>query len=835
MMIKFKLQPFQKTITVITCLLLLVTVLFAAVATALPVSAQAGGPPGGGGGRPATNTPAPTATPTATPSGSDPTPTATPSGSDPTPTPAPTATPTSSGSWGTAVGLGSYTTTLPSGAVGVCEAYDPKQCKPASPLITSTFNKPIQTSDWWTSMIWKRGTVVYSNNMFPHPLSMKAYNNGLGVGYPNAYTIPRQQLGRDFFYNYTEDLVVGVAGLNAPDTRVEDYGDWSVTGSWSDGTRSLKATFGRGIPFVYFIKSGGDASITFKSTPNIWYNSNGVIGATVNGRHYGIFAPHGSSWSGTTTRTSTLSGKDYFSVAVLPDNTTATLEFYRKHAYAFVTDTRVSWSYNQSSAVVTSTYTVTTTLKENINNNVNATIQALYPHQWKNSSNALTSYTYVSARGTMKVLAGNTFSTQMTFNGVLPSMPNAGAYDLNQLTTYINQVVNEGDHWGDCPEQPCTDTYWQGKELGRMANLVWISDQIGHTSARDYFLNQIKSRMQDWLTASSSTDGSQFYYSSEWNTLIGYPEGYGSGTSINDHHFHYGYFVFAAATIAHFEPSWANQSNWGGMIELLIKDPANWDRSDTRFPFLRTYDPYAGHSWASGPAEFAEGNNQESSSEAQLMATGMILWGAVTNNTTIRDLGVFLHTNETRAVEQYWFDVDGDNFPSDYKHKTLGMVWDSGGKYNTWWTTNPEEVHGINMLPINGGSTFLGRYPNYVKANWDHMVSENKGEPTVWQDILWSFYAFYDANDAVNKFHANQNYAPEAGDSKARTFHWLYNLKEMGRLDTTVTANIPTYAVFINGSTRTYVAYNPGSTSITVNFSNGKSLTVPARSLVHSK
>jgi endoglucanase Acf2 len=831
---KLKIQELQKGLTYITCLFLLLAVLFTAVANTSDVSAQ----------RPATRTPAPTAT--ATPS-SDPTatPTASPtsSGSEPTATPTtaptatPTATPTSSGSWGTVVGLGSYTNTLPNGAVGPCDAYDPKQCKPTSPLVTGAFNKPVQTSDWWTSMIWKRGTVVYSNNMFPHPLNMKAYANGLGVGYPNKYVIDKAQLGRDFMYNYAEDLVVGVVSLNAPDTRVDDYGDWSVTGSWNDGTRSLKATFGRGLPFVYFIKNGGDASVTFKATPTIWYNSNGVIGATVNGRHYGIFAPHGSSWSGTTTRTSTLSGKDYFSVAVLPDNTTTTLEFFRKHAYAFVTDTKVSWSYNQSSAVVTSTYTVTTTLKENINSNVNAPLQALYPHQWKNSANALTSYTYVSARGTMKVLTGNTFSTAMTFNGALPSMPNAGAYDLAQLTTYINQVVNEGDHWGDCPSggQPCTDTYWQGKEMGRMANLVWIADQIGHTSARDYFLNQLKSRIQDWLTASSSSDGSQFYYSNEWDTLIGYPQGYGSGTSINDHHFHYGYFVFAAATIANYDPAWATNSSWGGMVELLIKDPANWDRTDSRFPFLRTYDAYAGHSWAAGPAEFATGNNQESSSEAQLMATGMILWGAATNNNNIRDLGVFLHTNETRAVEQYWFDVDNDNFPSDYQNEVLGMVWDAGGKYNTWWTTNPEEIHGINILPVNGGSTFLGRYPNYVKLNWDHMIAKNGGEPTVWQEILWSFYAFYDANDAVNKFNANSGYAPEAGDTKARTYHWLYNLQAMGRLDTTVTANIPTYAVFVKGGTRTYVVYNASASSITVNFSDGKSLAVPARTLVHSK
>jgi len=66
----------------------------------------------------------------------------------------------------------------------------------------------------------------------------------------------------------------------------------------------------------------------------------------------------------------------------------------------------------------------------------------------------------------------------------------------------------------------------------------------------------------------------------------------------------------------------------GAMVELLIKDIANWDRNDTRFPFLRNFDPYEGHSWASGHAGFADGNNQESSSEAINAWQAIILWGS---------------------------------------------------------------------------------------------------------------------------------------------------------------------------------------------------------------
>src|SRR5262249_56965996 len=97
----------------------------------------------------------------------------------------------------------------------------------------------------------------------------------------------------------------------------------------------------------------------------------------------------------------------------------------------------------------------------------------------------------------------------------------------------------------------------------------------------------------------------------------------------------------------------------GGMGGPPARAPANWDRADPRFPRLRTFDPYEGHSWAAGHAAFGAGNNQESSSEAMNFAAGLVLWGAATGDTTIRDLGIFLYATEASAIAQYWLDVDG--------------------------------------------------------------------------------------------------------------------------------------------------------------------------------
>ena len=70
----------------------------------------------------------------------------------------------------------------------------------------------------------------------------------------------------------------------------------------------------------------------------------------------------------------------------------------------------------------------------------------------------------------------------------------------------------------------------------------------------------------------------------DWGTLIGYPASYGSDVELNDHHFHYGYFIRAAAEVARRDPAWAEDENWGGMVKLLIRDIASTDRDGHAVP-----------------------------------------------------------------------------------------------------------------------------------------------------------------------------------------------------------------------------------------------------------
>ncbi len=146
------------------------------------------------------------------------------------------------------------------------------------------------------------------------------------------------------------------------------------------------------------------------------------------------------------------------------------------------------------------------------------------------------------------------------------------------------------------------------------------------------------------------------------------------------------------------------------MVKLLIRDISSPNHDDAMFPFLRSFEPYAGHSWAPGHAKFGDGNNNESSSEAMSAWYGIILCGAATGNRSLRDLGIYLYTTEMHAIRDYWFDATDQYHHPDYTPSVVTMVWGGKGARETWFSANPELVHGINWLPMHGGSLYLGHY-----------------------------------------------------------------------------------------------------------------------------
>ncbi|MDF3298895.1 glycosyl hydrolase [Streptomyces tropicalis] len=731
------------------------------------------------------------------------------------------------------VGQGSYTSQppgpLPSGCADIS----------TNPRHWVTSNAPsgaVPTNDWWSSILWKRTNCAYGEPLFAQPLGYRAQSGGLGVSYSTTPAISGSAKGvGEYHYTYAQDFTVGVAGLAAPEVKVDDWSDWTVSPLLSDGAHTLRATIGSGLPFSYYRATGGDAQIRADSGSDlgVWSNTAGTIGYRVNGHDYVAFAPAGATWSVSgSTLASTLAGKDYFSVAVLPTTSStpaseraALADEYAKYAHNHVTGTSVSYRYDEGESTVSTTYRYTTTAMEG---SATGTVAALLPHQWRFlASGSPLAQTYVSSRGPLKVLPGiQSFTTSMVFHGVLPEIPavaDSSGTDATTLQNYLNAEK------ADPTRQQSDDTYWTGKGLGRAARLAEIADQTGNTDVRDAALSAIRTKLTDWFTASQDETGHLFYYDDKWGALIGYPASYGSDQELNDHHFHYGYYVAAAATLAKFDPAWASPSHYGGMVDLLIRDANNYDRSDKRFPYLRDFDIYSGHDWASGHGSFAAGNNQESSSEGMNFDNALIQWGVATGNKTVRDAGIYMYTTQAAAIQDYWFDIHDQIYPADFKHKGVGMVWGNGGAYSTWFSSAPEQIQGINLLPVTGGHLYLGHDPDYVKANYQEMLHQSGGtRPTIWTDIWYEYLALGDGDAALADFRADNSFTSEEGESKAHTFHWIRNLAALGTVDTAVTADTPLASVFVKNGKRTFVASNATGEDATVHFSDGTAVQVPA-------
>ncbi|MFK7945975.1 MAG: glycosyl hydrolase, partial [Saprospiraceae bacterium] len=716
------------------------------------------------------------------------------------------------------VGSGSYTLTFPG-----TDAAGRNGFPSGSPMTTGVAaTKPVPTNDWWSDKIKNN----HSSNLFNYPFTMKTDNQGLVVTY-----VPWGP------FDNISPVTVGVTGLNASAANVSDFSDWTVTMDWTNSNHNFQATSGIGMPFIYFEKAQTDvAEVTVTQGTVTISNEMMIVEDVRYNADFAIYAPTGSTWiQNGNTYTSTLNGQNYWSLGFIPltaSNVTTVANQYKEYAYVFPTNTRADYNYDETTSIVTTDFIVDVEVKEGLDSNM---LLGLLPHQWANLS--MTSAqpnlaSYPTVRGELKTMASNTFTVENTFHGILPTLPYVDYYSNGfspaKLQTKVKLLENDGlATW--------TDSYNEGQEMNRLIQTARIAELTGDTVALNKLLVTVQTRLEDWLSYNTGEVAFLFYYNSTWSAMLGYPAGHGQDNNINDHHFHWGYFIHAAAFVEQFNPGWTAQ--WGEMLNLLVRDAATSDRNDNLFPYLRNFSPYAGHCWANGFASFPQGNDQESTSESMQFNSSLIHWGEMIGNDSIRDLGIYLYTTEQTAIEEYWFDQYNRNFQPTQQYSLVSRVWGNSYDNGTFWTADIAASYGIELYPIHGGSLYLGQDTNYIHQLWNE-IEQNTGiltnDPNVnlWHDVMWEYLAFIDPQKAINLYDSYPNRNLKFGVSDAQTYHWLHAMNVLGNVDATITANHPLAAAFNKNGSIIYVGQNYGSTdSIDVVFSDGYVLNVPPNTL----
>jgi endoglucanase Acf2 len=694
------------------------------------------------------------------------------------------------------------------------------------------------TNQWYSTLIFNPKPEA----LFAHPLTVKTTPAGLEIALPSKEVVPTEFRTTEILYLHRDALLIAPTAFEPGPAKLARASDWAVDIAMDRGADQMRVTVAHGNPYAHITLSRGDVRIKLPAAGERIATASDarVLALRIGAKSYAMFGPTGVRWEqvSPTEWTGRLpAGAGFMSAAALPDERPESLALLTRHAYAFLLDTRVDWRFDPATSKVETTFTAKTRVMEGADN---GPLLGLYPHQWFNNASVADKLgpSYDSIRGKIRLLAASQFKIERTFHGVLPHWPGIkegpGATEVNDLLKIDVRKRRELIPGRENKDNWRVSAYWQGKGLTRATQLAAVAEQQGDLAVRDQLLTLARDRMEWWF---SGAGRSYFHVDKTLGTTLAYPDEFFAIAEMNDHHFWYSYWIRAAAELTLRDPAWGAKDKWGGMVDLLVADIATAERGRTDFPFLRPFDLYSGFSLASGVGLYDFGNGQESTSEAIAAWASLILWGEATGNRELRDLGIFLYTTEADAVSHYWFDVHGLVFPPEYKN--VEASWVFGGRYahKTWWTDEPRQTKGINLLPMTTFSTYLGRDPAYVKRNVGTLKADtdtynaigkfppNPPPKDVWQDIFAKYLALADPSAALAQW--NRFGSVEDGDTRTHTLHWMLSLQEMGLPDFAVTADTTLYSVFKRpDGGKTYLAYNAGKAPLNVKFSDGKLLTV---------
>lgn len=229
-------------------------------------------------------------------------------------------------------------------------------------------------------------------------------------------------------------------------------------------------------------------------------------------------------------------------------------------------------------------------------------------------------------------------------------------------------------------------------------------------------------------------------WDSTWGSAVIEPAEFGAGSELNDHQLQYGYWVAAAAHLAEGDRELADQ--YRDTIDLLIADYAGASMvpdAPRSLPAERTWSPYAGHSWASGTAPFADGNNLESISESTFSSWAAARWFLATDRADAADAFIGRFTIESALADTSWLPT-GEALPQDPTVRPWsGVVWSGKVDINTWFDPQDESALGIRLLPV--GPAGLARYGSAERraaadARWTWCDQEGDGCTSRWANLL---------------------------------------------------------------------------------------------------
>jgi len=590
---------------------------------------------------------------------------------------------------------------------------------------------------------WFSGLVFGDNPqpVFPLPLSFGLTGSGFAFGVPTVTT--------------SADTI---AGAYLPAVSVDNGSGSSTITAYDPVSVTIVQKGSNGTPIGSIVIASGSPVVSYTAlragtvTLGTAFTGSGrVRSATVGGTGYGLITE------------GTLSGR----TLRLAQGQTVELFAAPTHRDPVAFGAHVSALRGGSADYSVGSKTVTTTLRYRAGGQ---NVIAAMPHQQAGlvtpSSCSLGSYP--SVYGTLDACSGSTLAWTST------KVPANGTLDLGSLSAADKSVISAqlADDLRSTPAIP-NDSYFGGKALYRLANLLMLAHQVGDTSAATTAQQKLDDALLKWTDPKGcSTRSSQcFVYDPTAKGVVGLAASFGSD-QFNDHAFHYGYFLYAAGIAARYSPSLT--ARIAPVMNLLAADIATPEGS-SRFPARRVFDAYAGHSWASGYAPFADGNNQESSSEAVDAWNGLALWAAATGDQGLANEATWMLSAEAASAKAYWTDFStSDHVYAGYAHSIVGIAWGGKRDYATWFSADPNAKLGIQLIPMSPASGYLAGDSSRIAQNISGAASH--GFDVQFGDYLLMYSALEGHGEAVKALATAQGLPSEFiddADSRSYLLAWI--------------------------------------------------------------
>ena len=615
---------------------------------------------------------------------------------------------------------------------------------------------PLPTNAWWLNAALGSGDWPIN----PMPYSVRAFEDGLSICRPALNT-------QETFVMQThlDNLRVrAVEGLTS--RKVAAYDPLSVELCWSSGEHeAMRAPLVRGMPFVTCFFEEATPELTTIHAVLSLSGQGGAPGTSSTGTQHSLELNNGQTWA--------LYASEPMTLTIEPGNRVrATAAFSGSLRVALTSATaqpvldacagRIPVGGRVRGSVEGDTGTLRFEWKTV---GTGPLLMATLPHHRELlSGTTTTDLTYSTLKGEMRAVQGTEWVLKQPLPPVTWGAPRPIAPD-KEPAVRAALLADTGT-----PVQ-APDPYFGGKELAKLGRLALIADELEEQGAADLVRTRLEAALEPWLTG---TNSQPLAFDRTWGGVVvadavndpglAFGQGY-----YNDHHFHYGYHIYAAACLARVDPDWVEAR--GDAVLHLIRDIANPSGQDPHYPRQRHMDWFAGHSWASGLFAFGDARNQESTSEAVNAWYAVALWGLATGDERVRDLGRLMLATEIRSARRYWqIPSTSDIYAEPFKsQRVVGVLWGMKVDHSTFFGNAPELIHGIQMLPFTPITEQL-LDPVWMEESYPDF-SSNLAAAGTWANFICMGRGVFDPDGAWTMAQGLSSW--DNGNTLANTLYWL--------------------------------------------------------------